>query len=239
MDQKYLSQFRDSLLAAGSAPTSTAQVNVSPTTAPQIANIQNMYKSNFGAGLASASLGAAGGAAQAQAGQEDANARMRLQEEEDKYKDLLQTEADKTDPTRYRAVIKDDGGYDFYDPEGSQIDIKQYSQATNKHITDVLKNSQNPEDRNFVNNYKNVQDLVEILAAGDEDAKKKFFKKDKIAKQQYEQLSTQLGRDADYKDVVRQFRSGYGKFFNEAPPAAGAPQQDTSMLGKIKSLFGG
>lgn len=243
MDQSYLSKFRESLLGAQSAPTSVSDINIGGGNEAQIGNLQNMYKGTFGAGLASAALGAAGGASQAQANQEEADAKMRLQEEQDKLAAAEQAAKDATDPTKYRKIDKDDGGYDFYDPTGKQIDIKQFAAGTGQHITDVLKKSQNPADQEFVKNYTNVQDLVDVMQRGNKKDLDKLFKKDPSIKSDYELLKKNLGRDPDDRDVVKAFRSGYGKFFDtqnqvQLPQSQVQQQQKpTSILDRIKSFF--
>ncbi len=64
------------------------------------------------------------------------------------------------DATKYQQVQKPDGGYAFYDPLGNQISASDYAGITNKSLADVLKNSQNPIDKAFTQDYKQLENYI-------------------------------------------------------------------------------
>jgi hypothetical protein len=228
MDQGSLSKYREALLGVSGIGTPGATPNSTPEVQPQIQNIQNMYKGTFQAGAAKRAIGAVGGAAGAQADQEAAALEKQKQ-------DLL-------DPSKYRQEIDEQGGYKFFDPQGQEIDIKGFSAATGKHVTDVLKKSQNPYDRQFVQDYKQVEELGSIMQRGDKKALEKLYKKQPGLKE------TLKGKT--YSQIVTDFRKFYPRFFNSTPTAK--PQQTTygnkttediggggaSLMDRIKGILG-
>lgn len=77
---------------------------------------------------------------------------------------------DKLDPNKYQAKKdREDGGYSFYDPEGNAIDINRFSQVTGLNPSKILADSDNPFDRQYVNDYQNTRDLVTAIQNGDTD----------------------------------------------------------------------
>lgn len=64
------------------------------------------------------------------------------------------------DPSKYQQVQKSDGGYAFYDPLGHEISASQYAAVTNRNPADILKNSQNPIDKAFVQDYNQLQNYI-------------------------------------------------------------------------------
>lgn len=237
MDQSNLTKYRQALLGASGVTAPGDSPNATPAVQPQIANLQRMYSGQFQAGAAQKAIGAVGGASNAQANQEDAAAKMALQEEQDKADALAQQKKDLLDPTKYRQEISADGGYDFFDPQGNPIDVKQYSGATGKHITDVLKKSQNPSDQEFVNQYKNVEQLGQIFQSGSKDELNKYLKKNPDVQADYDLLKKHLGKTPTYGDIVATFRQSQPKFFNSQQPIQ---QQPTTYGGKtFNDITGG
>lgn len=89
----------------------------------------------------------------------------------DSLKLKVQTAQDQADPSKYQQVAKDDGGYAFYDGAGNEISAFQYARATNKSPVDVLKNSTNPIDIGFNQDYKQLQDYLTAKANSKNDPK--------------------------------------------------------------------
>lgn len=121
---------------------------------------QNLLKSSFQLPLAGAATNARTAdqsikVANAEAAAEEARAARvaALKEKQQKLKDALEGK-------NYQVVKKDDGGFDYYDPLGQKINLMQYTRATGKNAADVLKDSQNSLDRQFVADYNNLQDLT-------------------------------------------------------------------------------
>lgn len=82
-------------------------------------------------------------------------------------KAALQAQADKVDPNKYTQVPKADGGYAFLDPSGQEVSAYQYARITGKPLDGILQESQNPIDQAFVQDYKNLQGLLNAVRSGD------------------------------------------------------------------------
>lgn len=128
----------------------------------------------------------------------------------------LQKAKDKIDPSKYTVVRKDDGGFDFFDPDGNAVDVKQYAAVTGKTPAEILADSDNPFDRQFVNDYSNARTLVDAIQQGDTDTINSFTASDQsISNMKPEDLMKELVRrypniygKSSYGDA---FRTSYGK----------------------------
>jgi hypothetical protein len=67
------------------------------------------------------------------------------------------------DPNSWRVQQKEDGGYDFFDPTGKQVDIATYAQATNQKPYDIVKSSDNPIDMQYTQDYNYLTEYIEAL----------------------------------------------------------------------------
>lgn len=65
-----------------------------------------------------------------------------------------------SDPSKYKQVQKPDGGYAFYDPLGNEISASAFAAIHNSTPADVLKNSQNPVDIAYHQDYNNLQTYI-------------------------------------------------------------------------------
>jgi hypothetical protein len=113
---------------------------------------------------------------------------------------------DMTDPSKYQLTQKEDGGYDFFDPEGQQIDIATYAQRTGTRPADVLEKSQNPIDIQYVNDFNNLQKFMDAVVSKDTDAIKQFTDADANLKQ-YTSGTGGLDR------LFQQFKSTYQRYY--------------------------
>lgn len=205
MDQGQLTRYREAILGGAPPAGSSNSPAATPELAPQFANIQALSGSNMAGMRSRYAANAFGGAAKSVADEEEAAARLRFQEEEEKAAALEKMKKDMLDPTKYRQEIDEKGGYRFYDPSGGEIDVKQFSGATGKHITDVLKKSQNPEDQQFIQDYKDIEELGQIMNSGDKKKLDKFYEKHPSFKDR---------KKDTYAKIVGDFRKYYPKFFN-------------------------
>ena len=82
-------------------------------------------------------------------------------------KQQLQELQDKMDPSKYQRLRKDDGGYAFFDPTGKEIDIDTYAKRTGIRRVDVLKDSENPIDQQFIYDYDQMNKLNQAIWSGD------------------------------------------------------------------------
>lgn len=80
---------------------------------------------------------------------------------------------DMSDFEKYEKRQKDDGGYDFFDPLGNQVDIATLSQRTGRRPAEIVQDSQNPIDQQYLQDYKRLQDYGQAFydsAKGDRAA---------------------------------------------------------------------
>lgn len=83
----------------------------------------------------------------------------------------LQNQAD---PSKYQKVRKTDGGFQFLDPSGKEIDINTFAQRTGQRRVDILKDSENPIDQQYINDWSNANDLAQAFYNGDQATQKAF-----------------------------------------------------------------
>lgn len=138
-----------------SAPTST----LGASNAPELANL---YKSTFQLPQSSGSTSAAANVSGDIVAQQRAAAAAAAQA----AAEAKQKAADLQDLSKYRVQQKDDGGYDFFAPDGSQVDIATLSQRTGVKPVDILfsktlgTDSQNPIDIQYAEDQKNLNDYI-------------------------------------------------------------------------------
>lgn len=63
----------------------------------------------------------------------------------------------------YTQKLKPDGGYDFFDPSGQKISVQAYAQAIGKQPRDVLSKSENSLDRQYLQDHKYTEDVVNAI----------------------------------------------------------------------------
>lgn len=125
----------------------------------------NAYtRSAFGNVLARSASGV-GAVAQAQDNAEKAATKVKIQQLQDAQ-----------DPNKYQKLRKSDGGFEFLDPTGKPISVSQYAQVTGMTRAQALKDSENPLDQQFVNDYNNLQDLTTNINNGDTAKIQTFLK---------------------------------------------------------------
>lgn len=122
--------------------------------------LANLYKSTFQLPQSSAAAGGAAGVAGQIAAEQKAAAEKAAAEAKQRVQDAA-------DPTKYRAVKKADGGYDWYAPDGKQVDIATLTKLTNTNPSDWLKDSQNPIDVQYLQDSKNLQDYIQAKLSND------------------------------------------------------------------------
>lgn len=154
----------DELKRFAQAIQAGAGIQAPETSIPELAGYM---RSRFTAplvGSAGAGLGAMAGV---KADQEEKAAERARQAQ-------IQKLQDKLDPGKYRKERKDDGGFSFYDPEGNEIDIDTYAKRTGQRRVDAIKDSENPIDLQYINDWQNMNDLMQATYNGDEDRLSEF-----------------------------------------------------------------
>lgn len=194
---------RDAVLGAGQV-----QAPASP-----YSDIAALYAPEFQAMQSEAGGQAIVGGAQAQ---KEAATRAAAQKKE--------READLSDPSKYRVVKKEDGGFDFFAPDGSQVDIATLSSRTSTKPSDWIKDSENPIDIQYMNDYANLQDYVSAVLS-----------KDKKKVDEYRAGSPQLSQYDDRGGIdrlIEQFQKSYNRYYvpskwGESPGGPVVPTRQT------------
>lgn len=122
--------------------------------------VSNAMAGSFRLGAQKRAGNAMGVVAQQQADEEE----KRRQAEQQRRIQELQ---DQMDPSKYQQVRKDDGGFAFFDPSGKEIDIDTYAKRTGQRRVDVLKDSENPLDQQFIDDYMQMNDLNQKIWQND------------------------------------------------------------------------
>lgn len=103
--------------------------------------------------------------------------------------------SDKLDPSKYRKERKADGGFAFFDPSGKEIGIDRYAQVTGYRLADILKDSENPIDLEFINDWSNMNSLMQSMYNGDQSTVDAFIQQNPSLKNMKPQdLMTELIR---------------------------------------------
>lgn len=145
----------------------------------------------------------------------DANNQAAAKEAQANEIDDLQAKAqslsDANDPSKFQQVAKPDGGYAFYDGAGNEISAFDYARATGKSPADVLKNSTNPIDIGFNQDYKQLQDYINAKANSKNDPSAAQTAKNIEAAVQKSQ-GVNLAK-MNIQDVINRFKQAYPTVF--------------------------
>lgn len=200
--------FADAISAANSA-----QAPATP-----YAELANMYRSSFQLPLAGAGAAGIGAAAGFNRQVQDQNDSVARQKKIDDLKEKISGIKDMFDPSKYKQIRREDGGFDYYDPQGKQIQLNQYAQITGKRPYDILKDSENSVDLQYIQDYKSMQELANAFANGD----KEYLDKLPDNMKQYLKGKTMNDVMLDFKKQYPQVYIGMG-----STPLRSADQQDT------------
>lgn len=118
--------------------------------------LQKFFDIGFKLPLSSAASQAAVG----QAGVIDKQAELARQQELERLKD-------KAEGKGYRREPRQDGGFGFYDPDGNEISAYEYARATGTTVYKALSDSDNPIDKQFAEDYQNLQDYMNARVNND------------------------------------------------------------------------
>lgn len=203
MDLKALAE---SLLGAVNAPVNYgANVNDTATNTQVTQNIRNLGSLTQQGDFSGEALKALGAGANEQASQDEAAAKLAAQRAAEKAK-AEQEEVDRlSNPDNYKSIINDVGGYDFFDPDGNKISAVDYARKKNMQLVDVYKNSQDPNDKDFIDDYNAITELGKIVQSGDKKARDAFYKKHPDIKEAY--------GNSTYEEIVNDLRAQYPGYF--------------------------
>lgn len=195
-------QFRDQILnSPGTALPKT-----------QYQDIGNLFQGDYLARAAGAVGQEAGARADiAVEGQEVAR-RNRIEEIQQEKQRI----SDRLDPNKYAKVRKEDGGFDFFDPEGKKIDVKTYAIRTNSRVSDALADSENTDDITYLSDYKDLQELISAHANNDGTYIKDLVEKVKSQEglsEQEKQAKIRLIQDSTPQSLMNAFRQYYSNIY--------------------------
>lgn len=215
------------------APTNYgANVNDAGGNAQVTQNIRNLGSLDAKGNAASRATGALGTVNNVQAQADADAAKAAAQKKNDDAQALADQIKQLSDPKNYKAIINDAGGYDFTNPTGDKISAVDYAKATNQHITDIYKNSQDPNDKDFTGDYNRVLELGKILNSGDKKARDKFYKDNPDWKTAY--------GNSTYNDVVKDLRNEYPGYFRSDKELTDPNNfQGATLQGKDERNFAG
>jgi hypothetical protein len=81
---------------------------------------------------------------------------------------LAQRQMDVADKSKYRRIRKADGGFDFVDPNGKQIDIATLSKLTDTKPEYWISDSENPTDIQYIEQKKHLDTYLQAKLGGDQ-----------------------------------------------------------------------
>lgn len=116
-------------------------------------------------------------------------------------------EAAKTDPSKAYMKLGEDGNYRYYNGDGDQMNINQFSLLTGKRPDEILADSENPKDQKFVSDYQTMKQFANAWVNGDNDTLKKFREADP---ERYNQL---ISTYKSPSEMVGAFRNYYQDYY--------------------------
>lgn len=138
-----------------------------------------------------------------------------------------------SDPKNFKIIQKPDGGQDYADPTGKKITLLQYSQATGLKPHEVLGNSSNRLDQQYVNDYNNLQALTNAALSNDNASLQKIATQlwgdnGKYAKDSKEQKAAdaknaqamqraQQFKQSNPDDIIKKFVAYYPNIYTNLP----------------------
>lgn len=118
---------------------------------------------------------------------------------------------------KYQQIQKPDGGYAFYDPNGNEISASEYAAAHNMSPADLLKNSMNPIDKAFIQDYNQLNQYI---------IDKHNSKNDPKARSAAQAVETQVRKtygiqlhQTNPNDVINAFLKAYPTVFGQGSSA--------------------
>lgn len=131
---------------------------------------------------------------------------------------------DKLDPSKARMVPKEDGGYEFYDGSGEKINVFRFSRITGARPDEILKDSYNPRDQQFVQDYSTLRQFTSAWANGDNETLAKMRAADPDT---FNRLVTEYKSPSE---VIAAFQNQYQEYFSDAAPPSQTQPRDNNFL---------
>lgn len=155
-------------------------------------------------------------------------AKTREEQEEAARKARLAELKKKADPNNFQKVRKSDGGFAFYDPDGKEISINDYAAVTGQRRVDILADSENPIDQEYITDYANMNELAQA-----------FYNNDQGIIQQFTAANPNL-KDMKPEDFMRELIRKYPHIYGYGGSGGDAYQQTLKNRGmRIFAPYGG
>lgn len=154
---------------------------------------------------------------QAQSVADEAQTGQQVANQQSSIKQQIQELQNLTDPNAYKKVRKEDGGFDFVDPTGKQVDIATVTDRTGTTARDWIDDSENPIDVQYRNDYENLQKFMDAVLSKDQDTIDQYISTDPSLKQ-YTQGRGGIDR------LLQEFKRSYQRYYtprSEDPQAWG------------------
>lgn len=123
--------------------------------------------------------------------------------------------ADKLDPSKYVKQRKEDGGFDFFDPSGNRIDVNRYAKLTGQTRAEVLADSDNPVDQQFLYDYNEMKRVNQAIWSNDtaemEDIRSRYGD---ISKKTPQSLNLELIKKYPHLWGKGSYQESYGNIGN-------------------------
>lgn len=133
-----------------------------------LSGAQQAAPSSYLPDIANSMRGSFNAAAVSRAGKAQGAVASQMAEDEEKRRQAaLKAAQDRIDPSKYQRIRKNDGGFAFYDPSGKEIDIDTFSKATGSRRADILKDSDNPLDQQFLDDYTTMNEINQAIWRND------------------------------------------------------------------------
>jgi len=173
-----------------------------------LANLSGTYAQSNAKGVAADALQSLSGMQV----QDEAAALAAKQREEEMIAKATQ---EATDPKKYQKILNDRGGYDFFDPLGQKVSALDYAKVRNERLTDVLKGSNDQDDRNFTSDWDFVQKLGQAIqnpGAVETSGKNKGKNKLDLLWASNPELKEAYA-DLTYDDIIGELKQEYPNYF--------------------------
>lgn len=143
---------------------------------------------------------------------------------------------ERSDPNNYRVVRTATGGMRFIDPTGQEVSVDEYAQVTGQTPAGVLQDSEDPQDRQFVDDYLNLQTTIDALYNEDAGTLQQMQVRDPEGFSVLQQYTQKHGNLADAADsMMNDFMSYYGNYYGQDKEA---PRGDENVAPRFAQNIG-
>lgn len=132
----------------------------------------------------------------------------------DRQEEAARREQEMQDPRNYQIVRTPTGGMRFIDPSGNEVTVRDYARVSGQTPAEVLEQSQDPQDQQFVEDYKNMQTTINALYNEDAGALQQMRARDPEGFSVLQEYTNQHGNLSDAADAMMgDFMNYYGDYY--------------------------